>query len=1017
MGLLALGTFLLLPLSAAIAQASGDRLGDPVQFERDVQPILESRCLKCHGETKQKAGLRLDSGSAAMAGSDFGSNPVIIPGDATNSLLFQLVASEDEDERMPPRGKALTRLEIDILERWIEEGANSPDEGQAANLFVDHWAYRAPQAAPLPEPKDSNWPRNEIDLFVLDRLEREGLQPSKEADRAMLLRRLSLDLTGLPPTLERIENFVTDDSSGAYENLVDELLASPHYGEHQARPWLDLARYADTNGYEKDARRSIWRYRDWVIDAFNEDMGFDQFTIEQIAGDLLPDASIAQQTATGFHRNTMINAEGGVDPEEYRVAAVFDRVDTTGAVWLGTTMACARCHTHKYDPISHRDYFQLFAYFNSTADIGPGDSPRLEAPNAIEEEREKSVLQELADLETELSGWTPKLEEELAQLQAGYSESPTAWSNLQPNSYATKEGTTLALLNEGSLLALGKLPRADTYEIEFPVPAEGLQRLRIEALTHETLPNQGSARSEHGNFVLSEIEIDWIEHGTARSLKLSSAQSDYHQTGSPAWPAEDTIDGDESTGWAIGGEVRQAHELVVELATPLPPASVGALRLRLVQRYGSMHLMGHIRFSSSPQPGRGLGPVHASVKGLLNRSSTLLTEERAALRAWFLKSAPSLASQRMRRSELMGRPGLPTTLVMEELAKPRTTRILERGSFLSPGVEVQAGVPKVLPQQPQDAAPNRLALARWLVREDNPLTARVAVNRFWAQVFGRGIVRTIEDFGTQGERPSHPLLLDWLALAYQADGWSTKDLMKRMVMSATYRQDSTGTSIQRAKDPSNVLLARGSRYRVPAEVVRDIALGASGLLTPTLGGPSVFPPQPAGFFLPPYSQDRWINDRTANRFRRGLYTFWRRTAPYPAFAAFDAPSRELFCVQRNGSNTPLQALALLNDVAFVEAAVALGARLMREGGDTDASRIDLAFLLCTGRSSRASEVEVLMDLLANERKHYGAHPAAALEFIHSEADLGVQSLDPSELAAWAVLANVLLNLDETITRS
>ncbi len=1019
--LLCLGTQ---PLFAATgAPATALQADTPqVDFKRQIEPILEQHCWKCHGEKKQKAGLRLDTKKAALLGADFGAEPVILPGDSSGSRLLQVIAAEDEDERMPPRAAALDSDQIELIRQWIQAGASWPDPtSKEQGLFTDHWAYRAPQPSPLPTPGQMDWVRNEIDRFVLQRLEAEGLEPSPEAERETLLRRLCLDLTGLPPTPQQIERFLADDSEQAYEDLVDRLLASPHYGERQARAWLDLARYADTNGYEKDERRSIWRYRDWVIDAYNADMGFEQFTLEQIAGDLLPNATLEQQIATGFHRNTMINAEGGVDPEESRVAAVMDRANTTGSVWLGSTLACAQCHTHKYDPFSHRDYYRLFAYFNSSEDVGPGDGPRLLAPTSQMQKREELAVAELAQLDLELSAWEASMETKLVQALAEASEREADWKQIVPSTYTSNEGSTLALLNEGTILSLGGNPSMGTYEFSFELPAgPALQRLRLEALTHPTLPEGGSARSTHQNFVLSEVHLDLLPLQAGAEevpISLARASADYSQPGTPTWPAQATIDGRPGTGWAIGSGVGQPHQLVIELEAPLELVEGRRVRLRLDQNYGGAHMLGHLRFSVSSESGDGSPPFDGRIVQLLREAPLLGGEHDGVLREWFLRNTPLLKEPRDRKRELEARDPLPTTLVMRELETPRTTHILERGSFLSPGKAVTPGVPGVLPQPDADSPPNRLGLARWLTSPHNPLTARVTVNRLWDQVFGRGLVGTTEDFGTQGELPSHPALLDWLALQFQTDDWSTKRILRRMVLSATYRQASKLSEELRKRDPQNRLLARGARYRVEAEMVRDIALSASGLLNPNIGGPSVFPPQPEGVWQITYNADSWMTATDENRFRRGLYTFWRRTAPYPTFMAFDATSRELACLRRSPSNTPLQALALLNDPAFIEAAVALAGRSLRAPAARDEERMTLAFRRCTGRSPNAEEQRVLLQLLVAEREHYAMDPDAARQLIHSPAALGTEGLDPSELAAWTVVCNVLLNLDETITRS
>jgi hypothetical protein len=751
-----------------------------VRFNRDVRPILSNRCFKCHGPDLKKGGLDLQSRDGALKTLDSG-NAAVVPGKSADSELFRRVSSHDDAKRMPSRGQALTPTQIETLKKWIDQGA----------VYQEHWAFVKPKRPPQPSVKNKDWVRNGIDAFVLARLEAEGLSPAPEADRAVLLRRASLDLTGLPPSPEEVDAFLADKSADAFEKAVDKLLASPHYGEHQARFWLDQARYADTNGYEKDERRTIWPYRDWVINAFNGDLPFDQFTIEQIAGDLLPDATPSQKIATGFHRNTMTNTEGGVDAEEFRVAAVVDRVNTTLEVWMGATIACAQCHNHKFDPFRQKEYYQLFAFFNSTADTGNSNAPQMAALTA----------------------------EQSAQVQA--------------------------------------------------------------------------------------LQAD-------------------------------------------AGRLQQAQGA--------PTAALGVAGQRGVQ----------LRLAA-------------------------LQKEQAAIKA------------------------AATTLVMQELAKPRPTRVMIRGNFKNLGDEVQPGAPAKLHPFRDDWPRNRLGLARWLVDADNPLTARVTVNRLWARAFGRGFVETSEDFGVQGDLPSHPELLDWLAVEFMERKWSFKEIQKLIVTSATYRQTSKAAPELYRKDPYNRLMARGPRFRLDAEAVRDNALAVSGLLSRKVGGPSVFPYQPDGIWFNPYSGDKWVLSAGGDQHRRGLYTFWRRTAPYAAFMAFDAPSREVVCERRPRTNTPLQALAVLNDKAFVEAAAALARRIVKEAeGEKD--RAARGFRLCVARPPSERERDVLLGLYRDSLARYKKDPKAA-ELMARNGGLELPAgADAAEVAAWTVVANVLLNLDETITR-
>jgi hypothetical protein len=753
-----------------------------VDFNRDIRPIFSSRCLKCHGPDLKKAGLDLQNRETAFKRLKSG-NFAIVPGKSAESALIERVSSPDEDMRMPPKGKGepLTSVQIGKLRAWIDQGAK----------WEEHWAYVKPRREPLPEVHDKTWVRNGIDYFVRARLEKEGLAPSPEAERATLIRRVSLDLTGLPPTLSEVDAFLADQTPYAYEAVVDRLLASPHYGERQALPWLDEARYADTNGYEADHRRTIWPYRDWVLRAFNRDLPFDRFTIQQIAGDLLPGATREQKIATGFHRNTMVNTEGGTDDEEFRVAAIVDRVNTTMEVWMGTTMGCAQCHNHKYDPFTQAEYYRLFAFFNNTEDRGRSNEPILEMPTAAEVARQTRIH-------------------------------------------------------------------------------AAMVRIRLPLVTPNPL--------------------------------LAAAL------------------------------IRAAQE------------RVGALKIE----------------ESAIQPA--------------------------------------------------------STLVMKELPQPRPTHILIRGSHANKGDLIAPAVPAKLhplaPGQPLD----RLALARWLVDPNNPLVGRVIMNRIWAQYFGRGFVDTSEDFGVQGDPPTHPELLDWLATELVRQKWSMKAMHRMIVTSATYRQSSSVTRSLYERDPYNRLYARGPRFRLYGEMVRDNALAISGLLNPKIGGPSVFPYQPDGVWNNPYSGDKWVTSTKGDQYRRGLYTFWRRTAPYAAFIAFDAPSREVCTERRPRTNTPLQALATLNDRPFIQSAAALARRMMSEVQGPEKERAVHGFRLCVARGPSPAELDRLLELYRNNLEKYKNDRAAAKAMAASGLPEPPKEMDSAKLAAWTVVANVLLNLDETVTK-
>jgi mono/diheme cytochrome c family protein len=782
-------------------EASGPQ---KVDFVRDVQPILKAHCLKCHGTEKPKGQLRLDSKPLAMKGGLSGAT--IVPGKSAESLLVKLLLSEDPDERMPAKAPPLPAAQIDFLRRWIDEGAAWPDSASVEVKVQKHWAYMKPVRPATPAVRNAAWVRNPIDAFILARLEREGLAPSPEAPRETLLRRASLDLTGLPPSPEEVDAFVAE---GDYEKAVDRLLASPHYGERWARPWLDLARYADTNGFNFDSRRVMWKYRDWVIDSINRDMPFTQFTIEQIAGDLLPEPTLEQRVATGFHRNTLTNEEGGVDPAEARWETLLDRVNTTGAVWLGATLACAQCHNHKYDPFAQREYYQFQAFFETS------DEPK----------------------------------------------------------------------------------------IELLTPAQQAERKRLRA----------EVKREEDSLLPREIPV----------------------------------------------HVRKAIDLPFEKRT-------NTNRNDLLTYYRS-------------QAPADLKPLCTKLLGLYFELDRLDTG---------------------------------TALVLQEKpgTEPPSAHVRIKGGFVNRGEKVTAGVPASLHPLPAGAFPNRLALARWLVSEENPLVARVVVNRFWGEFFGLPIVESPEDFGTQGLAPTHPELLDWLATEFVRLGWSPKALHRTIVLSAAYRQSSRVTPALLDRDPLNRLLTRGPRFRMEAEMIRDTLLAASGLLSRKIGGPSVFPLQAdtSGVIAINKVDTSWAPSDGEDRHRRGLYTHWRRTAPFAAFAVFDAPSRECCSVRRPRTNTPLQALTGLNDPGFFDAARGLARRIMARDGDVRA-RAEYGFRCAVSRRPEAGEVDVLVNVFEKERVRFLHSQAAAKAVLKS-------SLAPADLAAWTMVANVLLNLDETITK-
>ena len=982
----------------------------PVDFAREIQPLLASRCYDCHGPAKDKGGLRLNEATNARKGGESG-EPAIIPGRSADSLLLKRVLTADEEEVMPQKGPRLSPAEIALLRRWIDEGAVWPEN-------LRHWAYEKPRKAPLPAVRDTAWPQNPIDRFVLAKVESEGLRPTPAADRARWLRRVSLDLIGLPPSPAEVAAFEADTAPGAHERVVDRLLASPHYGERWARPWLDLARYADSHGFQRDDLRDLWPYRDWVIRALNSDLPFDQFTVWQIAGDLLPEArerrDLDPLIATGFHRAAPTNVEAGTDQEEGRVNQVFDRVNTTAAVWLGSTLECAQCHDHKYDPFSMRDYYRLFAFFNHTAietDFSTPKSkaalkftgPYLALPDPAQEARRPALEERGRDLDARIAART---KESLAHLAAWEA---TAVNNLasapqeHPLEIATFESlgeSNHRVLPDKSVLLTDDVPDRDTYVITVRTKLTGITGFRLDALTDPSLPGTGPGRGEASrpNFVLNTFRVTAAEgNSPAAPVKFARATASFSQA---RFPVENLLkeSSDPQGGWAINPQFKRPHWAVFNTERPLGHTEGTTITFRLEQNFGGGRTIGRLRLSAiTGDTARESLP--AEVASALRVSSAKRTAAQTKrLRDHFLAAdrvLSELKTQRDKVTQDLAATSGPRTLVMQELPQPRPTAILRRGNFLDRGEAVEPGTPANLHRTAGDAPRNRLGLARWLVDRDNPLVARVTVNRWWAEFFGRGIVGTPEDFGVKGEPPTHPELLDWLAVEFMERGWSTKHIHRLIALSATYRQTSRLTPELLARDDQNRLLARGPRFRLEAEAIRDNALSAAGILSPKLGGPPVKPYQPPGLWESKVGGDKVSYDVSQGEdgVRRGIYTIWKRTSPYPSFMNFDATARTACTVQRSRTNTPLQALTLLNDPVYVEAAKALARRVAADlpaaGAD---ERLLHAFRLCLARAPSTIELAALRALLDAQRSARG------------------------EEAAWQAVATALLNLDEMITK-
>ncbi len=1142
---------LLLP--AATAQS----LWAEVDFNRDIKPILSNHCYACHGpdEEERQAKLRLDTREGAIRTRQ--DRQAVVPGNPDASGILKHLLSTDPEEVMPPpeKGPPLAPEQVALLRQWIAGGAP----------YDEHWSYTRIVRPPVPK-ADPQLVFNPIDAFLLDELTKAGLTFSPEADPHRLARRAALDITGLPPVPAEVDAFSADGSPGAYAAYLDRLLATPAYGEHMARSWLDIARYADSAGYADDPPRTIWAYRDWVIRAFNDNMPFDRFTIAQLAGDLLPEPSEDDLIATAFHRNTLTNSEGGTDDEEFRNAAVVDRVGTTFEAWMGTTMACAQCHTHKYDPITHEDYFRVFAIFNNTEDADRRDeTPVVTLMTAAQKQQQAAWEKELAGLKQALQSPTP----ELAAAQRDWEtrmQGKDPWEIVRGASSTATNGTTLEARPDGSFVATGAHPANSTYTLTFrPPPNQPLAAIRLQALADPALEHGGPGRQ--GNFVLSQVSARWIpdaaspppsaryvrielegsgkmihlaelevfsgSENIARHASASQSSTDFggdaaraidgNITGSysdnsvthtavsndpwleldlanmqridrivvwnrtdgatparlqgyrlvlldadrrliweerpkevpapsaefrpsgerklafsrviashehPEFPASELIDpanlSGRGKGWAIGLEQGRSHEVALVLKTPLGGES-GALEITLSNESPHLHLtLGRFRISTAADTASAVEWVlpHPIRRILETDQGKRTAEELETLAGHYRSIAPLLEEPRKQHAavsrHLAAIKPLTTVPVLRELSgeRRRKTHIQLRGNHLNLGQPVEPGVPSVFPPLPEGVAADRLSFARWLVDPGNPLTARATVNRLWEGIFGTGLVATSEEFGAQGDLPSHPALLDWLAAEFMESGWNTKHLVRLMVSSRAYRQSSRVTPGLLEADPGNRLLARGPSVRLTAEAMRDQALAAAGLLAPDLFGPPVRPPRPSFGLVAAFGGSTdWQTSTGSDRYRRGIYTEIRRSAPHPSMTTFDATSREICTLRRSRSNTPLQALVTLNDPAFVEAAQALARRIHAENpGTGPAGRVTAGFRLVIARPPSPREQEALLELLAHARVNFGADPAAALAFSTDPLGPLPENMDVIELAAWTTVAQALLNMDEALQK-
>lgn len=1005
-----------------------------VEFNRDIRPILSDRCFSCHGPdaATRKIKLRLDS-EAGMT-SDLGGHRAVVAGSPDQSELVKRITSENKALRMPPvySGAKLTDREVDLLKTWVAQGAK----------WQKHWSWIAPTRPEFPPVKNAAWPKNAIDHFVLARLDREGIAPSAEATKSALLRRVSLDLTGLPPTPAEVDAFLNDTAPNAYEKVVDRLLASSRYGERMAVRWLDVARYADTNGYQTDAERFMWRWRDWVINAFNNNMPFDRFTIEQLAGDLLPNPTLDQRIATGFNRNHRGNGEGGIIPEEYMVEYVADRVETTSTVWLGITVGCARCHSHKYDPLTQKEYYQLFAYFNNIDDRGRyfkyGNTPPLvSAPTPDQQLQRTAAEQKLTAASTQFQAMQDREEKSRAAWEASLPDGqPVRWEitraqakhlPLEPSAtpgvtYEQGRFGQAAKFDGKHFIEIGKLATYN-FQSRFTISAWINPSNATGAIV--TSAKDISEESGMGLYLKDgKLQVNlvsrWLDDAirveTVHAVKLNEWQ---HVAFS--YDSSRVADG---IRIYVDGKLQPLKVLVDELnqnfgtGDPWRIGAGNAMRFQglidEVRVYGRVLPIEEVRILALSQSLNEIARIPAAQrtpaqKDLLRSAFLDRYGEQPIREAW-----KQLVDARERRDQLLA--SFPTVMVMEEMPKPREAFLLARGAYDHPAEKVQRAVPASLNPLPPGAPNNRMGFAKWLVDPANPLMSRVIVNRFWQMYFGVGLVKTVEDFGSQGEWPSHPDLLDWLAVEFRESGWNVKALQKTIVMSATYRQASKGNQELLQRDPENRLLAHGPRIRLSAEIVRDQALAIAGLLVEKTGGPSVKPYQPAGLWRELTGGTDYERDQGTGLYRRTLYTFWKRTAPPPMMMNFDSSSRETCTVRENRTNTPLQALNLMNDVTYLEAARKIGERMIHEGGASPSDRIAYGFRLATARAPRTSETEVLLNSLRYQVDFYKTNPEAAFKYLSQGDSPRDEKLDPGELAAYAAVASMILNLDEVVTK-
>lgn len=999
---------LVLVLQSTMAIGADEPLPEVVEFNRDVRPILSENCYACHGPdaNKREAELRLDT-EAGLFGRGAKKQPVV-PSKPGDSELITRVTSPAPEQRMPPvdSGKTLSPRDISILKKWVEQGAR----------WQGHWAFIKPVRPALPGAVEAGFTRNEIDQFILARLKPAGLKHSPEADKVTLIRRLSFDLTGLPPSIEDVDRFVADTSPDAYEKLVDRILESPHYGERMALYWLDLVRFADTAGYHSDNPRDIAPFRDYVIQAFNENKRFDQFTIEQLAGDLLPNPTLWQKVASGYNRLLQTTEEGGAQAKEYIAKYSADRVRNVSSVWIGATMGCAECHDHKFDPFTQRDFYSMAAFFADVQETAVGRrEPGIPVPSANDQRELNRLAGQIAAAEKSLDeavvaflASDPKWEQELG----------TEWQVLAPAESTVQGESQLAKQNDGSLKSRGKSAAQEVYAFTLQSEAR-LTAIRLEAMADDDLPAKGPGLASNGNFVLTEFKVNRIgDDGKLTPVKISRAVADHSQNGHDIATA---FDGKDNTGWAVLPQIGQSHEAVFELAEPVTG------KLSIVMEFKSQfaqHGIGRLRLAGTTSDKPAARSAPPAVRAIVAKPADQRTDaDKNQLVAYLRDQSVRFQPQRDEVQKATATRDsfsktIPASLITMA-GPPRVVRMLPRGNWLDDSGEVVSpAIPAFFGKlQTGDRRPTRLDLANWLVSADNPLTSRVFVNRLWKQLLGNGLSKSLEDSGSQGEWPTHPELLDWLAVEFPNSGWDVKHMVRLIVTSGTYRQNSTQSRDARAIDPFNRLLSAQNRVRLDAELIRDNALSISGLLSRRIGGESDKPYQPDGYweFLN-FPRRNWDFDKDERQYRRGLYTWWQRSFLHPSLLAFDAPSREECTADRPRSNTPQQALTLLNDPTYVEAARVFATRINSEGGATDEAKLTWAFRRAVSRAPKAEELAILQRLLAKHREDFRANLAAAEQLPKTGLATIPATIDKVELAAWTSVARTILNLHETVTR-